>query len=86
VESKWVMIAPVTAIEKLLKKTGWDREKDVDLYELNEEFAVLALAAEQYSRIILSVKARRQRAAKRHPVVVGELQVQLNLARRAITP
>jgi acetyl-CoA C-acetyltransferase len=44
VEPKWVMMAPVDAIEKLLKKTGWDREKDVDLIELNEAFAVAAIA------------------------------------------
>ena len=44
VEPKWVMMAPVTAIEKILKKTGWDRDRDVDLYELNEAFAVQALA------------------------------------------
>src|SRR5580658_3043685 len=36
VEPKWVMMAPVDAVEKLLAKTGWDRDKDVDLYELNE--------------------------------------------------
>jgi acetyl-CoA C-acetyltransferase len=44
VEPKWVMMAPVEAVEKLLKKTGWDRDKDVDLVELNEAFAVQALA------------------------------------------
>ncbi|MGH9745703.1 MAG: acetyl-CoA C-acetyltransferase [Candidatus Acidiferrales bacterium] len=44
VEPKWVMMAPVEAVEKLLAKTGWDRDKDVDLYELNEAFAVAALA------------------------------------------
>ncbi len=44
VEPKWVMMAPVDAVEKLLAKTGWDREKDVDLYELNEAFAVAAIA------------------------------------------
>ncbi|MGA8556747.1 MAG: acetyl-CoA C-acetyltransferase [Candidatus Acidiferrales bacterium] len=44
VEPRWVMMAPVDAVEKLLKKTGWDRDKDVDLYELNEAFAVAALA------------------------------------------
>jgi acetyl-CoA C-acetyltransferase len=44
VEPKWVMMAPVEAVEKLLKKTGWDRDKDVDLIELNEAFAVQALA------------------------------------------
>jgi acetyl-CoA C-acetyltransferase len=44
VEPKWVMMAPVEAVEKLLKKTGWDRDKDVDLVELNEAFAVQAMA------------------------------------------
>jgi len=43
VEPKWVMMAPVDAINLLLKKVGWKRE-DVDLYELNEAFAVQALA------------------------------------------
>ena len=38
------MMAPVEAVEKLLSKTGWDRDKDVDLIELNEAFAVAAIA------------------------------------------
>jgi acetyl-CoA C-acetyltransferase len=44
VEPKWVMMAPVEAVEKLLAKTGWDRDRDVDLIELNEAFAVAAIA------------------------------------------
>ena len=44
VEPKWVMMAPVEAVEKLLTKTEWDRDKDVDLIELNEAFAVAAVA------------------------------------------
>jgi len=44
VEPKWVMMAPVDAVEKLLVKTGWDRDRDVDLVELNEAFAVAAIA------------------------------------------
>jgi acetyl-CoA C-acetyltransferase len=44
VEPKWVMMAPVEAVEKLLAKTGWDRDNDVDLVELNEAFAVAAIA------------------------------------------
>jgi acetyl-CoA C-acetyltransferase len=44
VEPKWVMMAPVEAVEKLLSKTRWDRDADVDLYELNEAFAVQAIA------------------------------------------
>src|SRR6266571_5649787 len=44
VEPKWVMMAPVDAVEKLLMKTGWNRDKDVDLIELNEAFSVAAIA------------------------------------------
>jgi acetyl-CoA C-acetyltransferase len=44
VEPKWIMMAPVDAVEIILKKTGWDRDKDVDLYELNEAFSVAAIA------------------------------------------
>jgi acetyl-CoA C-acetyltransferase len=44
VEPKWVMMAPVEAVEKLLRKAGWDRDKDVDLVELNEAFSVAAIA------------------------------------------
>src|ERR1700758_4972349 len=51
VEPKWVMMAPVDAVEKLLAKTGWDRDKDVDLYELNEAFAVAALAVKRQLKL-----------------------------------
>jgi acetyl-CoA C-acetyltransferase len=44
IEPKWLLMAPIEAVEKILKKTGWDRDRDVDLYELNEAFAVQALA------------------------------------------
>ncbi|MBI4467622.1 MAG: acetyl-CoA C-acetyltransferase [Acidobacteria bacterium] len=43
VEPKWVMMAPVDAVNLLLQKVGWKRE-EVDLIELNEAFAVQALA------------------------------------------
>src|SRR5579863_4427281 len=51
VEPKWVMMAPVEAVEKLLAKTGWDRDKDVDLVELNEAFAVAAIAVTRQLRL-----------------------------------
>jgi acetyl-CoA C-acetyltransferase len=51
VEPKWVMMAPVDAVEKLLAKTGWDRDKDIDLYELNEAFAVAAIAVTRQLRL-----------------------------------
>lgn len=37
-------LAPIGAIEKVLKKAGWSRD-DVDLFEINEAFAVVTLAA-----------------------------------------
>jgi acetyl-CoA C-acetyltransferase len=43
VEPELVMMAPVEAIRKLMKKTGWSLS-EVDLIELNEAFAVQAVA------------------------------------------
>ena len=40
----WFTTAPVGAIEKLLKKTGWTA-RDVDLWEVNEAFAAVTMAA-----------------------------------------
>jgi acetyl-CoA C-acetyltransferase len=36
------MLAPVTGVQKLLAKAGWNQD-EVDLFELNEAFAVQAL-------------------------------------------
>jgi acetyl-CoA C-acetyltransferase len=43
-EPGWFTTAPVGAIDKLFRKTGWTA-KDVDLYEINEAFAVVTMAA-----------------------------------------
>jgi acetyl-CoA C-acetyltransferase len=43
-EPGWFTTAPVGAIRKLFEKTGW-KSGDVDLYEINEAFAVVAMAA-----------------------------------------
>src|SRR3954466_11794298 len=43
-EPGWFTTAPVGAISKLLQKTGWNA-KQIDLYEINEAFAVVAMAA-----------------------------------------
>jgi acetyl-CoA C-acetyltransferase len=40
----WFTTAPVGAMKKLLDKVGWTA-KDVDLYEINEAFAVVTMAA-----------------------------------------
>jgi len=43
-EPKWFTTAPVGAIEKVLKQAGWTKD-DVDLFEINEAFAVVAMIA-----------------------------------------
>lgn len=43
-EPEWFTTAPVGAIDKLQKKLGW-AVADVDLYEINEAFAVVTMAA-----------------------------------------
>jgi acetyl-CoA C-acetyltransferase len=43
-EPAWYTTAPIPAIRKLLEKVGWS-VKDVDLFEINEAFAVVAMAA-----------------------------------------
>ncbi len=43
-EPQWFTTAPIGAISKLQKKLGWT-SKDVDLYEINEAFAVVTMAA-----------------------------------------
>ena len=42
-EPRWFTTAPIGAIEKVLEKSGW-KKSDVDLFEVNEAFAVVPMA------------------------------------------
>jgi acetyl-CoA C-acetyltransferase len=42
VAPRWVMLAPVTGVQRVLARAGWNKD-EVDLYELNEAFSVQAL-------------------------------------------
>jgi acetyl-CoA C-acetyltransferase len=42
VDPQWVMLAPVTGVQKVLVRAGWSLDS-VDLFELNEAFSVQAL-------------------------------------------
>jgi len=42
VAPRWVMLAPVTGIQKVLARAGWSIG-DIDLFELNEAFSVQAI-------------------------------------------
>lgn len=43
-DPEWFTTAPISAIQNLLHKLSWDI-KDVDLFEINEAFAVVTMAA-----------------------------------------
>jgi len=43
-EPEWFTLAPVGAMQKLLRQLDW-QAKDVDLYEINEAFAAVPMAA-----------------------------------------
>jgi acetyl-CoA C-acetyltransferase len=43
-EPQWFTIAPIEALRRLFKKTGWSGET-VDVFEINEAFSVVAMAA-----------------------------------------
>lgn len=43
-EPEWFTTAPIEAIRKVMKMAGWNKE-EVDLYEINEAFAVVTMAA-----------------------------------------
>ena len=43
-EPRWFTTAPVKAIERAIERAGW-KKSDVDLFEINEAFAVVAMIA-----------------------------------------
>lgn len=43
-EPAWFTTAPISAIKKIMKTTGWDKD-EIDLFEINEAFAVVTMAA-----------------------------------------
>ena len=45
-EPAWFATAPIPAIRKLLAKVGWSVD-DVELFEINEDFAAVAMAAQR---------------------------------------
>jgi acetyl-CoA C-acetyltransferase len=46
VAPKWVMLAPITGVRRVLSRAGWSIA-DVDLFELNEAFSVQSMAVQR---------------------------------------
>jgi acetyl-CoA C-acetyltransferase len=76
---EWFTTAPVEAIDRLLQRTGWSAA-DVDLFEINEAFAVVTLAAMQGLGITHSkVNVHGGACALGHPVGASGARIVISL-------
>jgi acetyl-CoA C-acetyltransferase len=76
---EWFTVAPIEAVQKLLKKTGWAAES-VDLFEINEAFSVVAMAAIQELRLDPArVNAKGGAVALGHPIGASGARILVTL-------
>jgi acetyl-CoA C-acetyltransferase len=81
---KWVMMAPVTGIRKVLERAGWTID-DVDLFELNEAFAVQAIGVTRELGISLEkVNVNGGAVAIGHPIGASGARVLVTLIHEMI--
>jgi len=78
-EPGWFTTAPVPAAEKLLKRLGW-RVEDVDLWEVNEAFAVVPMAFMQHLGIAHDrVNVNGGACALGHPIGASGARIMVTL-------
>jgi acetyl-CoA C-acetyltransferase len=79
VEPMMLLMAPVTAVQKLLTKVGW-KLADVDIVELNEAFSVQALAViEQLQLDPAKVNVNGGAVALGHPIGASGARILVTL-------
>ena len=77
--TKWVMMAPVSGVRKVLERAGWTAES-VDLFELNEAFSVQAIAVTRELGIPLEkVNVNGGAVAIGHPIGASGARVLITL-------
>jgi acetyl-CoA C-acetyltransferase len=78
-EPAWFTTAPVFAIQKLYEKLGWT-DADVDLYEINEAFAVVPMAAMQELNLDAEkVNVNGGACAMGHPIGASGARIMITL-------
>lgn len=78
-EPAWFTTAPVFAIQKLYDKLGWT-DADVDLYEINEAFAVVPMAAmQELSLDAEKVNVNGGACALGHPIGASGARIMVTL-------
>ena len=76
---KWVMLAPIAGVRRVLERAGWTID-DVDLFELNEAFAVQALAVTRELGISLDkVNVNGGAVAIGHPIGASGARILVTL-------
>jgi acetyl-CoA C-acetyltransferase len=84
VAPRWVMMAPVSGVRRVLEKAGW-RGDEVDLYELNEAFSVQALAVTRELGLPLDkVNVNGGAVALGHPIGASGARVLVTLVHELI--
>ncbi len=84
VAPRWVMLAPVTGVKKVLERAGW-QIGDVDLFELNEAFAVQALGVTKELGITLeNVNVNGGAVAIGHPIGASGARVLVTLVHEMV--
>src|SRR6266478_5318502 len=79
VAPKWVMLAPVTGVQLVLKRAGWERD-EVDLFELNEAFSVQALGVmKELGLDVAKVNVNGGAVAIGHPIGASGARVLVTL-------
>lgn len=79
IDPKWVMMAPVSGVRKVLARAGWKAES-VDLFELNEAFSVQAIAVTRELGIPLEkVNVNGGAVAIGHPIGASGARVLITL-------
>lgn len=84
VDPKWIMLAPVSGVRKVLAKAGWSIG-EVDLFELNEAFAVQALGVTHELGLSLeNVNVNGGAVAIGHPIGASGARVLVTLLHEMI--
>jgi acetyl-CoA C-acetyltransferase len=84
VAPKWVMLAPITGVQKVLARAGWTADS-VDLFELNEAFSVQALAVTRELGLSLDrVNVNGGSIAIGHPIGASGARVLITLIHEMI--
>jgi acetyl-CoA C-acetyltransferase len=78
-EPGWFTTAPVGAMAKLFDRTGW-KAKDVDLFEINEAFAVVTMAAmKEHGLLHDKVNVHGGACALGHPIGASGARILVTL-------